>query len=73
MAPQQGQSPKVTWVRSVCVKDPHLIGLGQSVGLCSFCTNESYDVFSLQENAIGDEGASAMAGALKVNTTLIAL
>lgn len=32
-----------------------------------------HTVFSLQENAIGDEGASSVAGALKVNTTLIAL
>lgn len=32
-----------------------------------------YTVFSLQENAIGDDGASAVAGALKVNTTLTAL
>lgn len=30
-------------------------------------------VFSLQENAIGDEGASAVAIALKANTTLTAL
>ena len=30
-------------------------------------------VFSLQENAIGDEGASAVAIALQANTTLTAL
>lgn len=30
-------------------------------------------LFSLQENAIGDEGASALASALKVNTALTAL
>lgn len=36
-------------------------------------TQGSGSVFSLQENAIGDEGASALASALKVNTALTAL
>lgn len=31
------------------------------------------NVFSLQENAIGDEGACAVANALKTNTVLTAL
>lgn len=37
------------------------------------CTQGSGSAFSLQENAIGDEGASAVASALKVNTALTAL
>lgn len=34
---------------------------------------QDHAVFSLQENAIGDEGASAVASALKANTALTAL
>lgn len=74
MASQKGQLSKVTGCRSGVCKGPKLHRPWPECWLVPLVDQwVSHTVFSLQENAIGDEGASAVAAALKVNTALTAL